>query len=279
MDKSARLVRNGWGPRPAGRTSTSGWRVGACPLSVTKLSLRTRRWRCRGARRSPRRCLGCAVAPPARDSRGRAWRVRERRNARPASSSASPASARLPDAHRAVDAGLCLRPGVVRVDLPAELCPAAREPVERAALVLDAAVGGDGRRRRWRAADTLAADELEHRAQRALGLAELAQQPARGVDLGARVVHAGDDHPARLDLRVERLEVRASGESGRRLDVERRADLVADLLAQLDLDALGAARERRVGGQEDGRDEVGGIVARGGVRRGRRPGGRTGRCA
>ena len=118
-------------------------------------------------------------------------------------------------------------------------------------------VGGGGR-----AADALAADELEHGAQRALGLAELAQQPARGVDLGARVVDAGDDHPAGLDLGVERLEVRPAREAGRRLDVERRADLVADLLAQLDLDALRAALQRRVGGQEDGGDEVVGVVAR-----------------
>ena len=73
-------------------------------------------------------------------------------------------------------------------------------------------------------------------------------------------MHAGDDHPARLDLCVEWLEVGALGEAGRGLDVEGGADLVADLLAELDLDSLGAAHEGGVGGHEDRGEEVRRII-------------------
>ena len=90
------------------------------------------------------------------------------------------------------------------------------------------------RRRRGRSGligHALAADELEHRAQRALGLAELAQQAPRRIDLLAGVVDAGDDHPAGLHLGVERLEVRTAAGAQGGLDLERPVDLVADLLA------------------------------------------------
>ena len=107
-----------------------------------------------------------------------------------------------------------------------------------------AAVDGAGWvERRGTARHALASNELEYRAERALWLPQLSQQSPAGVDLLAAVVDAGDDHPAGLDVGVERLEVRAVGETERRLDVERRADIVADLLAKLDLDPLGAMLE------------------------------------
>jgi hypothetical protein len=164
------------------------------------------------------------------------------------------------DAHGAVDARLRLRPGVGGIDLSPQLRPAAGETVQRAALVFDATMRGNRRGRWCEAAHSLATDELEHGAQRAFGLSELAQEAARGVDLGARVVHTRDDHPAGLDLGVERLEVRALREDRRWFDVKRGADVVAHLLAQLDFDTLGAACQRGVGGQEDGRDEVAGVA-------------------
>jgi hypothetical protein len=66
--------------------------------------------------------------------------------------------------------------------------------------VLDAPMCRGRSRRRWRAADPLAADELEHRAHRTFGLADLTQQPTRGVDLGAAVVDVRDEPVAGLDL-------------------------------------------------------------------------------
>jgi hypothetical protein len=68
---------------------------------------------------------------------------------------------------------------------------------------------------------------------------------------------AGDDHAAGLDVRIKRLEVRAESETRWRLGVERRIDVIADLLAKLDLDALCAVLESRVGGHEHGREHVG----------------------
>ena len=118
-------------------------------------------------------------------------------------------------------------------------------------------VSGHGRRwwfrapgRRWpcglAAAHALAPDELQHRPQRPLGLAQLAQQAPRGIDLVAAIVRAGHDHPARRDLGVERLKVHMLTGADRRLDVKLLPDLVGDLLAQLELDALGTALQRRV---------------------------------
>jgi hypothetical protein len=56
-----------------------------------------------------------------------------------------------------------------------------------------------------------------------------------------------------------RLEV-GPREAGRRLDVERGPDVVQDLLAQLDLDALRTRLKRRVGRHEDRGDEVGWVI-------------------
>ena len=161
------------------------------------------------------------------------------------------------DAHRTVDARLGLRPGVVGVKLAPQLRPPPGEAIQRPALLLDATVRGSGRRLRGRrrGTDPLAPDELQHRAQRTLGLPELAQQPARGVDLLGRVVDARDDHAARLHLGVEGLEVRPRTATQRWLHLERDA-VLRDLLAQLDLDALGTSLQRRIRWQEDGRDEV-----------------------
>ena len=97
-------------------------------------------------------------------------------------------------------------------------------------------------------ADAFAADELEHRPQRALGLTELAQQPPRGVDLLAAVVDARHDHAAGLQQGQSRgwkslRRARPSGGS-----TSNAAPISSlDLSAQLDLDALGAARQRRIG--------------------------------
>lgn len=71
-----------------------------------------------------------------------------------------------------------------------------------------------------------------HGADRAFGLAELAQQRAGGLDLGAFVPHARDDHAASLDVRVERLEVDAVAVARKRLEVGDHERGVVDWAAQ-----------------------------------------------
>ena len=99
-------------------------------------------------------------------------------------------------------------------------------------LVLDAAVGGHGclgpeRRLRHALGGQIPAPSAAR-----VRTGRVLEAAGGSVDLDARVLHAGDDHPARLDLGVERLEVRTLGEGRRWLDIEVRADLVADLLAE-----------------------------------------------
>jgi hypothetical protein len=73
-------------------------------------------------------------------------------------------------------------------------------------------------------------------------------------------VDPGNDHPAGLNVGVERLEVRPASQPQRTLHAKRWPDLVADLLAKLDLNPLGALLERWVSGHEHRRQDVVGIL-------------------
>jgi hypothetical protein len=165
-------------------------------------------------------------------------------------------------AHGAVDACLGLRPCVGGVDLAPQLRPAAGEAVECAALVLDAPVGGNGRGWRCRAADALAADELEHGAQGALGLrSDLDDANAKAASQSEQVATDSDA----LSKQIDELTA-AVADTSDRLDqaiADGKAGL--DALNQQASDAganADALRQKAADAQQNAGDAVAGLETR-----------------